>query len=199
MITAVVMLRHHRRLDLLRRNRPVWPPSPFSAVVALFTFRVVSWQKIEEYVNWGVILMYGGTIALATALEKNGAAVWLAGKGLAGLFALPLRSDRRHLPGLHPSDRMHQPRGGGRDPHAGRSWGWQNAWGWTRRVMTLAIALPAGLAYCLPMGTPATAIVYASGFLKSRDMIVPGVVIMAIPGCCSWCRYFVWPLLGLKI
>jgi sodium-dependent dicarboxylate transporter 2/3/5 len=48
---------------------------------ALFTFKVVSWQKIEEYVNWGIILMYGGTIALASALEKTGAAVWVVKKG----------------------------------------------------------------------------------------------------------------------
>jgi len=67
-------------------------------------------------------------------------------------------------------------------------------------VMTLAIALPAGLAYCLPMGTPATAIAYASGYLQSRDIIVSGAVIMAI----SWLLFmasvvFVWPLIGLKI
>jgi len=68
------------------------------------------------------------------------------------------------------------------------------------KVMTLAIALPAGLAYCLPMGTPATAIAYASGFLKSREIITSGTVIMAI----SWGLFllsvvFIWPLLGLKI
>jgi sodium-dependent dicarboxylate transporter 2/3/5 len=68
------------------------------------------------------------------------------------------------------------------------------------KVMTLSIALPAGLAYCLPMGTPATAIAYASGYLKSRDIIVSGLVIMAI----SWSLFmgsvvFVWPLIGLKI
>ena len=68
------------------------------------------------------------------------------------------------------------------------------------RVMTLAIAIPAGLAYCLPMGTPATAIAYSSGFLKSRDIIISGCVIMVI----SWGLFlgsvvFVWPLLGFKI
>jgi sodium-dependent dicarboxylate transporter 2/3/5 len=48
------------------------------------------------------------------------------------------------------------------------------------------------------MGTPAIA--YASGFLKSRDIIVSGSVIMAI----SWLLFllsvvFVWPHLGLRI
>ena len=61
-------------------------------------------------------------------------------------------------------------------------------------------AYPAGLAYCLPMGTPAMAIVYGSGFLKSRDIIIPGALIMVL----SWLLFlfsarFIWPLIGLNI
>jgi solute carrier family 13 (sodium-dependent dicarboxylate transporter), member 2/3/5 len=166
---------------------------------ALFTFKVVSWQKIEEYVNWGIILMYGGTIALASALEKTGAAVWIVQKGLGGLSHSPLAviavislvaiavteciSHAAVVAILMPVG-MGLCKTTGMDP----------------KVMTLAIALPAGLAYCLPMGTPATAIAYASGYLKSRDIIVAGAVVMAI----SWLLFmgsvvFIWPLLGLKI
>ncbi|HEX9023877.1 MAG TPA: DASS family sodium-coupled anion symporter [Geobacteraceae bacterium] len=166
---------------------------------ALFIFRVVSWQKIEEYVNWGIILMYGGTIALASALEKTGAAVWVVKKGMGGLSHSPLAviavislvaivlteciSHAAVVAILMPVG-MGLCKTMGMDP----------------RVMTLAIALPAGLAYCLPMGTPATAIAYASGYLKSRDIIVSGICVMAI----SWSLFmgsvvFVWPMLGLKI
>ncbi len=164
----------------------------------LFTFRVVSWQKIEEYVNWGIILMYGGTIALATALEKTGAAIWVVKKGLGifpqsplaviaviSLVAIVLTECISHAAVVA----ILMPVGMGLCKTIGMD----------PKVMTLSIALPAGLAYCLPMGTPATAIAYASGFLKSRDIIVSGVVIMAI----SWGLFllsvlFVWPLLGLK-
>jgi sodium-dependent dicarboxylate transporter 2/3/5 len=166
---------------------------------ALFTFRVVSWEKIEEYVNWGIVLMYGGTIALASALEKTGAAVWIVRKGMGPLSHSPLAiiavislvaivlteciSHAAVVAILMPIG-MGMCATLGIDP----------------KVMTLSIALPAGLAYCLPMGTPATAIAYASGFLKSRDIISSGAVIMAI----SWGLFllsvlFVWPLLGLKI
>ena len=166
---------------------------------ALFTFKVVSWQTIEEHVNWGIILMYGGTIALASALEKTGAAVWIVDKGLGGFSHSPLTviaiislvaivlteciSHAAVVAILMPVG-MGLCQTTGIDP----------------KVMTLSIALPAGLAYCLPMGTPATAIAYASGFLKSRDIIVSGCVIMAI----SWLLFmasvlFVWPLIGLKI
>ncbi len=166
---------------------------------ALFTFRVVSWQKIEEYVNWGIILMYGGTIALASALEKTGAALWVVRKGMGSFSHSPLAviavislvaivlteciSHAAVVAILMPVG-MGLAKNFGMDP----------------KVMTLSIALPAGLAYCLPMGTPATAIAYASGYLKNRDIIVSGVAVMAI----SWLLFmgsvvFVWPMLGLKI
>ena len=166
---------------------------------ALFTFRVVSWQKIEEYVNWGIVLMYGGTIALASALEKTGAAVWVVKKGLGvlshsplaiiaviSLVAIVLTECISHAAVVA----ILMPIGIGLCQTLGID----------PKVMTLSIALPAGLAYCLPMGTPATAIAYASGYLKSRDIIVSGVIIMAI----SWGLFllsvlFVWPLLGLKV
>jgi solute carrier family 13 (sodium-dependent dicarboxylate transporter), member 2/3/5 len=166
---------------------------------ALFTFKVVSWQKIEEYVNWGIILMYGGTIALASALEKTGAAVWIVQKGMGSLSNSPIAliavislvaivlteciSHAAVVAILMPVG-MGLCKSTGMDP----------------KVMTLAIALPAGLAYCLPMGTPATAIAYASGYLKSRDIIVSGLVVMTI----SWLLFmasvlFIWPMIGLKI
>jgi len=168
-------------------------------IAVLFAFRVVTWQKIEEYVNWGIILMYGGAIALASALEKSGAALWLADKAMTTFTLSPFQivaaisllaillteciSNAAVIAILMPIG-LSLATSLGIDP----------------RVMTLAIALPAGLAYCLPMGTPATAIVFGSGHLKSRDMIVPGIVIMGI----SWLLFlgsawFAWSLLGLNI
>src|SRR6185369_5715713 len=139
------------------------------------------------------------TIALAAALEKTGAAIWLVNKGLAAfnpsplviiavisLVAIILTECISHAAVVA----ILMPVG----------MGMCKTLGIDPKVMTLAIALPAGLAYCLPMGTPATAIAYASGFLKSRDIIISGAIIMAI----SWLLFlasvvFVWPLLGLKI
>jgi len=166
---------------------------------ALFTFKVVSWQMIEEYVNWGIILMYGGTIALASALEKTGAAVWVVKQGMGehahsplaviaviSLVAILVTECISHAAVVA----ILMPVGMGLCQTTGMD----------PKVMTLSIALPAGLAYCLPMGTPATAIAYASGYLKSRDIIVAGGVVMVI----SWLLFmasvvFVWPLIGLKI
>ena len=169
------------------------------ATAVLFTFRVVSREKIEEYVNWGIILMYGGSIALASALEKTGAALWIVKQGLGAFTPSPFVviavisfvaiilteciSHAAVVAILMPIG-LGLAQGLGIDP----------------KIMTLAIALPAGLAYCLPMGTPATAIVYGSGHLSSREIIMPGALIMAI----SWLLFlaavfFVWPLIGLKL
>lgn len=168
-------------------------------VAALFAFRVVSWQVIEEYVNWGVILMYGGAITLATALEKSGAAAYLAQKGLAPWLDSPLMivaifsllslvlteciSNAAVIAILMPIG-MSLQQSMGMDP----------------KVITLAIALPAGLAFCLPMGTPANAIVFSSGFLHIREMILPGLIIQVA----AWVLFMlsawlIWPLLGLHI
>ena len=169
------------------------------ATAVLFAFRVVSWEKIEEYVNWGIILMYGGSIALASALEKTGAALWVVNKGLGvispepfvviaviSFVAIILTECISHaavVAILMPIG-LGLAQGLAMDP----------------KIMTLAIALPAGLAYCLPMGTPATAIVYGSGYLTSREIIIPGTLIMVI----SWMLFlvsvrFVWPLIGLHL
>ena len=87
---------------------------------ALFTFRVVTWQTIEEYVNWGIILMYGGSISLAAALEKTGAAIWLVKKGVGVFNASPFDRYRGDLVRFHRTDRVYQPCRGGRDPDADR-------------------------------------------------------------------------------
>src|SRR5262249_54600440 len=47
-----------------------------SAVVLIFAAGLLTWSDIEQYVNWGVLLMYGGAIALGAAINHSGAAGW---------------------------------------------------------------------------------------------------------------------------
>src|SRR5207237_10137421 len=47
------------------------------AVVVLFVLDLLAWRDIEEYVNWGVLLMYGGAIALGSALNRSGASTFI--------------------------------------------------------------------------------------------------------------------------
>ena len=58
------------------------------------------------------------------------------------------------------------------------------------------IAIPAGLAFAFPIGTPANAIAYSSGYLKLRDLIIPGMLL----GLMAWLTFnltavLYWPLI----
>src|SRR3989441_6773728 len=48
------------------------------AVVLIFLLDLLTWRDIEQYVNWGVLLMYGGAIALGSALNRSGASTFIA-------------------------------------------------------------------------------------------------------------------------
>src|SRR4029077_11110109 len=53
-------------------------------------------------------------------------------------------------------------------------------YGMDPRLMAPVIPLPSGLAFTLPVGTPGNAIAYSSGYLRLRDMLVPGFVLVVV-------------------
>lgn len=170
-----------------------------ASVVVLFALKLVNWRDIEAYVNWGVILMYGGAICLGAAINASGAAGWLAtvtisrwaSDGwtlvllLSGLSILltEAMSNSAVVALLMPV-----------------SLGVASELNIDPGIMAFVVAVPAGLSYTLPIGTPANAIAYSSGHLTIADLAVPGVVLNVI----SWLLFNVmaswyWPLLGMNI
>lgn len=170
-----------------------------AAVVCLFLLRLLRWADIEGYVNWGVLLMYGGAVCLGSALSRSGAASWVAqatmsdwaANGVAVILILSALSlllteaisNAAVVAMLLPM-----------------SLGIAGEFGLDPRVLALTIAVPAGLATMLPIGTPANAIAYSSGYLSLRDMVIPGIVL----NVCAWICFNImaavyWPLLGLYI
>ncbi|MFC1799674.1 SLC13 family permease [Candidatus Eisenbacteria bacterium] len=142
----------------------------------LFVLGAMSWNDVEKYVNWGVILMYGGAIALAAALQMTGAAKWMVTSLLGSVpldpftliafvavvsmilteamsnaavvaLVLPIAFELGDtVPGINPL------------------------------VMVFAVALPAGLAFSLPIGTPPNAIAYSARYHRLRDSLRVGVI-----------------------
>lgn len=169
------------------------------AIVVLFALKLVNWKDIEGYVNWGVILMYGGAIALGAALAQSGAAAWIADIAIkpwassvflamiafAGLSIFLTEGISNAavvaimMPvGLGLAENL------AIDP----------------KVITYAIAMPSGLAFLLPMGTPANALAYSSGFIRIRDVFVYGLIlnILALIFFVLMVKFY-WPLIGLKV
>ncbi len=169
-----------------------------ASVVTLFVFKLVRWRDIEEYVNWGIILMYGGAIILGSALDKSGAARWMADMTIQNWAETPLMvvalfslatliltegmSNAAVIAVLMPV-----------------GIGMSGSFGMDPVIVTLAIAIPAGLAFALPMSTPANAIAVSSNYVNVKDMARAGII-MSIT---SWIVFnlvarFYWPIIGLK-
>lgn len=169
------------------------------AVIVAFILRLTDWKEVEEDVNWGIILMYGGAICLGYAMEKTGGAAWLAHNTLGAFVHSPvlliaaisllaislteLISNSAVVALLMPVA-LSMGRDLGIDP----------------RIMTMVVAIPSGLAFMLPMGTPATAIAFSSGYLTTADTARTGLILFPI----GWLIfnvsiYWVWPMLGFHV
>ncbi|MDO8426816.1 MAG: DASS family sodium-coupled anion symporter [Deltaproteobacteria bacterium] len=167
------------------------------SVVVLFVLKLVRWKDIEEYVNWGIILMYGGAIILGTALDKSGAAGWLVNSAigswattpwtvfavfsLLSIFLTEAISNAAVIAILLPV-----------------SIGMAESLSLDPAIVTYSIAVPAGLAFMLPMSTPANAIAVSSNYISVKDMAKGGLIMCLT----AWVVFnlmaaFYWPLIGM--
>jgi sodium-dependent dicarboxylate transporter 2/3/5 len=168
------------------------------AAVSLFAFGLIDWRSVEEYVNWGVILMYGGAIAIAAALHETGGAGWIADRAMSGVGGLPsfwmlmvfaiiaaflteAISNVAAVAVLLPI-----------------CFGVADGTGVPPVAVVFAVAVPAGLAFALPMGTPPNAIAYSAGYFRLRDSVGAGSLlrIVALVILMLVVRFY-WPFLGI--
>lgn len=169
------------------------------AVVVLFISRVVTWQDAEKHVHWGVILMYAGAIALGVALERTGGALFvtntilhyipvhpwilLIGIMIVSILLTEIMSNSAVVAMFLPvalsialSNNM--------NPVA----------------MTYVVAVAAGFAFMLPMGSPPNALSYATGYYTLKDSVRSGAILnivallLFIVGIAIW-----WPIIGITV
>jgi len=136
---------------------------------------IISWKDTVK-LPWGIIILFGGGMALAKAFEVSGLAIWL-GQLMTTFGGLPLilllfvlvtavnflteitsnlATTAMLLPvlaplafevGVHPFGLM------------------------------VAAAVAASCAYMLPVATPPNAVVFGSGYLRIPDMVSKGIVL----------------------
>lgn len=168
------------------------------SVVLMFSLRLVSWKDVQTDVNWGVVMMYGGAIAVAKALTVTGAGAWIADKvlleGLSPVLLLVLFatvtllmtegiSNAAAVAILLP---VAIPVG--------------SAVGMAPGSIALAVGIVAGFAFMLPMGTPPNAMIYATGHVRSLDMLRYGALLsVAALLLFLLVAWFWWPLVGLGL
>ena len=133
--------------------------------VTLFVFKVLTWEKAERHIYWNIVLMYGGAIALGSALDKTGAARWLLqgvldgyqpsaqmtiiGAAVLALLMSEVMSNAAALAVVLPLAFTLAAQSGA-SPVA----------------LVLAVSFGAGLDFVFPMSTAPNTIIFASGYLK---------------------------------
>lgn len=159
--------------------------------------KILEWSDTSK-MAWGILMLFGGGIALASALEKAGLiqqlGQWIAGFSgngglvlvfmitLVSLFISEVMSNIAQVIVFSPviggiADAMHI----------------------NPILLGLPMALGASCASMMPMGTPPNAIVFASGYVKFGEMVKAGFVmnIIAVLLITAFCWWLVPMLMSL--
>lgn len=145
-----------------------------AAVVALVVTGALDWRALEREVQWGVLLLVGGGLALGEAMTASGASGFLVGQLLGRLAGAPpwlvllgvvacivmlseLMSNTASAALALPLFMPLAP-----------------ALGLTPAAMAMAIALAASCGFMLPVATPPNAMVFGTGRVAQGTMMRAG-------------------------
>jgi sodium-dependent dicarboxylate transporter 2/3/5 len=158
--------------------------------------RAMDWHTAVK-LPWGVLMLFGGGLTLATAIETNGVSAFIghASRGLAGLpplllllaittmtvFLSELTSNTAQVATMVPVLAAMSP-GLGMNPY----------------VLIIACTLGASSAYMMPVGTPPNAIVFGTGLVRLPQMMKAGfwLNLAGILLITMLVTLFITPLLG---
>lgn len=140
--------------------------------------KILSWQDTSK-MAWGILLLFGGGITLAAALEKAGLigmlGNWLAGFSGTSLVLLILVIATLSIFISEVMSNVAQV-----IVFAPVVTGIATAIGADPLALGLPMTLAASCASMMPMGTPPNAIVFSSGHIRLKDMIRVGLVMNLI-------------------
>nr|WP_248908673.1 SLC13 family permease [Halocatena marina] len=176
------------------------------AIPALVLADTMEWEELAD-IDWGVILLFGGGIALADALADTGATKWIAETIFGGLTGAPIvlvvgavvllvifltemtsntATATIIIPVLISIGGAFAATLGLSDVAAGI-------------FLAVSGAVAASFAFALPVATPPNAIVFGSGYLEQRHMMRAGIILNVIMTIILtgliWALFkFVWPV-----
>jgi len=152
-----------------------------AGAVAYLLAGVVNWRDYQERVDWGVVWLYAGAIIFGRTLDQTGAAYWLARSVIDGLAPLgmdsgiPLMATSNGLTAVLTNLMADGPAAAAVGPIALNMAGLVHPGTTFLPFMAMGTAIASSFAYCLIIGTPPNAIVYASGYLEPKDYLRVGV------------------------
>lgn len=151
-------------------------PVALASAALLIGTRLVRWDDVQRHVPWDLLILEAGALALCAALQATGSAEWAAQQFFAHISHNPLWiialltlavvlltelfSNPAVVTLLVPLMLTIGP-GLGMDPI----------------LLALAVAIPCGLSFVLPLGSPPLAIAFASGEYKVRTVMGWGLLL----------------------
>lgn len=151
-----------------------------TAAAAVVSLGLVSWKQVSDNTDWGVLMLFGGGIALSNILKISGASLILGQTVANALSVAPLlvvmiavsafiifltefASNTASAALLVPvfaaiAEQMGLP----------------------QEVLVLIIGIGASCAFMLPVATPPNAIVFGTGLIKQSEMVRTGLILNVI-------------------
>jgi anion transporter len=149
--------------------------------VAYLLAGVVNWRDYQERVDWGVVWLYAGAIVFGRVLDSTGAAYWIASSVVDALApfgmssGLPLMMTSNGLTAIITNLMADGPAAAAVGPITLNMAGLVHPGTTYLPFMAMGTAISSSFAYCLIIGTPPNAIVYASGYLEPKDYLRVGI------------------------
>lgn len=145
------------------------------AIVLLMLFRTMKWKEIENFADWGVLLLFGGGLTLSGVLSETGASAYLAtlvethlatygpfllvlGSVLLMIFLTEVASNTASAAILVPIFLVLGQEIGHEPPFE----------------LAITVGIAASCAFMLPVATPPNALVFGTERIKLRDMMRVG-------------------------
>ncbi len=145
------------------------------AIVLLILFRTIKWKEIENFADWGVLLLFGGGLALSGVLSETGASAYLVrlvethlytygpfvlilGSVTLMIFLTEVASNTASAAILVPIFLALGQEIGHGPPYQ----------------LAVTVGVAASCAFMLPVATPPNALVFGTERIKLREMIRTG-------------------------
>ncbi len=157
-----------------------------AGAVAYLMAGIVNWRDYQEKVDWGVVWLYAGAIIFGRTLDSTGAAYWMARSCIDFLAPLGLESGtplllvNNGLTSILTNLMADGPAAAAVGPISLNMAGLVHPGTTFLPFIAMSTAAASSFAYCLIIGTPPNAIVYASGYLEPKDYFRVGAIMWVI-------------------